>query len=245
MLLDVRHVVIMRLVALILLTVIVWLLAEQLTLGVESVACAMEVFCLEQRVPEAATSSFELSLPAGLIVLDLIDQLLLVSMIAVAIKLWSTPRDAGLVPQFRIKKQAILAGQWIAYLIVYHLFSLVALSFFSSNLMTESADSGYLSDQLGSGYIIAFLALAIFRVFIEELYFRGFLYAATYNLVGYMPTVLFVSIVFSAMHAIGGEYTILGVAKVFADSVFLTLCRSKTGSIYVPVLLHAVMNMVG
>ncbi|MFC5069201.1 CPBP family intramembrane glutamic endopeptidase [Flaviflagellibacter deserti] len=90
------------------------------------------------------------------------------------------------------------------------------------------------------------LALAISAVVImvlapigEELVFRGFLYTAFRERWGYAPSLIVVSVLFSAMHF---EPTMMYPLLVLPLAFALGWLREKSGGVFAPILLHMIVN---
>lgn len=91
------------------------------------------------------------------------------------------------------------------------------------------------------GLAVAFVVIA---PLIEELVFRGYLFAAwRHTRLGLWGTIVLTSVIFTAIHI--GQYTGMALLYVFVFSLILGLAREKTGSIWTPMLLHTVNNLIG
>jgi membrane protease YdiL (CAAX protease family) len=89
-------------------------------------------------------------------------------------------------------------------------------------------------------YAFAVLAIA-FGPFMEELFFRGFLYPVLARRWGVFIGVLFTALPFACIHVI--EYkSWVPVLIVFVVGVVLTLVRAKRGSVASSFIVHAIYN---
>lgn len=86
----------------------------------------------------------------------------------------------------------------------------------------------------------AFAALSVTAGICEELLYRGFLIAYFTAIVGTWPAVLLSSLGFGLGHVYQGT---LGVAKTGAIGVVLGALYVLTGSLWAPMLLHAVFDL--
>lgn len=91
-------------------------------------------------------------------------------------------------------------------------------------------------------YAFAFLAIA-FAPFMEELFFRGFLYPVLARRVGVVGAVFLTASIFAFIHVF--EYKAWGpVLIIFLVGVVLTLVRAKMKSVGASFIVHSVYNGV-
>lgn len=91
-------------------------------------------------------------------------------------------------------------------------------------------------------YAFAFLAIA-FAPFMEELFFRGFLYPVLARRLGVSAGVVLTALPFALIH--GPEYKAWGpVLIIFLVGVVLTLVRARMKSVGASFIVHAVYNGV-
>jgi hypothetical protein len=91
-------------------------------------------------------------------------------------------------------------------------------------------------------YAFAFLAIA-FAPFMEELFFRGFLYPVLARRVGVAAGVLLTAAIFASVHVF--EYKAWGpVLIIFLVGIVLTLVRAKMKSVGASFIVHSVYNGV-
>jgi hypothetical protein len=91
-------------------------------------------------------------------------------------------------------------------------------------------------------YAFAFLAIA-FAPFMEELFFRGFLYPVLARRVGVGIAVFLTASIFAFIHVF--EYKAWGpVLIIFLVGVVLTLVRAKTKSVGASFIVHSIYNGV-
>lgn len=130
---------------------------------------------------------------------------------------------------------ALLA--FIPYLILAAVFTGLAASFLPGYNAQQAQDVGF--SELSSRFelILAFLALVIAAPIIEEVIFRGFLFARLKKHLGVIVGALGTSLVFAILH----QQLNIGI-DVFALSIVLCLLRLVTGSIWAGVILHMTKN---
>ena len=86
---------------------------------------------------------------------------------------------------------------------------------------------------------LAFIVVAPIR---EELLFRGFMFSGIQkSRLGAVGAVLISSLVWSALHV---QYGLYGVATIFVSGLLFGAARARSGSVYVPIIMHALMNLV-
>lgn len=87
------------------------------------------------------------------------------------------------------------------------------------------------------------LAFVVIAPLIEELVFRGYLFAAwRHTRLGLWGTLILTSVLFTALHM--EQYSGLLLGYLFVFSLILGLAREKTGSIWTPLILHMVNNLI-
>lgn len=96
---------------------------------------------------------------------------------------------------------------------------------------------------LGVRHLGLFVIMVLVAPVVEELVFRGYFFQAWRNsFLGVWGTLLLTSVLFTLIHA--GQYPLIILAMLFSFSVILGLAREKTGSTYVPMVMHAINNLL-
>ena len=85
--------------------------------------------------------------------------------------------------------------------------------------------------------LVAFAAIAILMPVVEEMLFRGLLYGALERRLPPAGVIMVTSLVFALCH-----FQIAFFIPILAVGILLGWTRSKTGSIGLPVLIHALNN---
>jgi hypothetical protein len=76
----------------------------------------------------------------------------------------------------------------------------------------------------------------------EEIFFRGFLFKGwLHTSLGGWGTVVLTSLIWAAIHT---HYDLYAITTVFAAGLLLGYARLRTGSLYPPILMHTLMNVV-
>jgi uncharacterized protein len=89
---------------------------------------------------------------------------------------------------------------------------------------------------------LLWLALVIFAPISEEILFRGFLFQGfRYSRIGDYATILLTALVWSSLHI---QYNIYGIANIFVFGLVLGFVRLKTDSLWSPLLMHGLWNLI-
>lgn len=95
----------------------------------------------------------------------------------------------------------------------------------------------------GTKHLPVTLVLIICAPVLEELIFRGYFFKAwRHTRLGLSGTLLLTSLLFTGLHA--GQYGWSILAMIFTLSIILGLAREKSGSVWVPIIIHALNNAV-
>lgn len=128
-------------------------------------------------------------------------------------------------------------GFWLAVLAVFLAAEFVLMR-------SLSIDPGNFLRQLSGSKHLPFALVVIFCApLLEELIFRGYLFKAwRHSRLGLSGTLLLTSGLFTALHI--SQYNWMILAMIFVLSIILGLAREKSGSLWVPIILHAINNLV-
>jgi uncharacterized protein len=142
-----------------------------------------------------------------------------------------TPRTFGLRP-FRSSALGWVFAAFVTYLTLTSIYT-VLVDPPSEQLPSglEDADKDVLL-ALATGMLLVVVA-----PFAEELFFRGFLYQSFRNSFGVLPGALLSALIFGAIH-----FEFFKLVQLAILGVILALLFEKTGSLWPPIILHAVNN---
>jgi membrane protease YdiL (CAAX protease family) len=90
--------------------------------------------------------------------------------------------------------------------------------------------------------ILGVVAVVLAAPLGEEVFFRGFLFAALRERFGLLPGVLLSAAVFGLFHFLGGP---LLVVLMFCFGIALALLFHRRGTLAAPVAAHAIFNLIG
>ena len=90
--------------------------------------------------------------------------------------------------------------------------------------------------------VLLWLALVIFAPASEEVFFRGFLLTGLkQSRLGSTGAVILISLIWALMHI---QYEIFEMTTIFSLGIILGVARLKTGSLWGPLLMHSLWNLV-
>lgn len=128
-------------------------------------------------------------------------------------------------------------GLWLLILIGYLLVQILV----NSTLGME--ETGFIQTINGSRSILLSLVMIGVAPLLEELLFRGYLFKAwRASTLGLPGTLVLTSLLFTLLHF--GQYNWVLLFFLFTFSIILGLAREKSGSVWIPVILHSVNNIV-
>ena len=138
----------------------------------------------------------------------------------------------GLVP-FSLKSLAV----WVLSLAFYLVLESMLLEFF------QVAPGEFVTQMVGRREPFLILAIVLWAPLTEELLFRGYLFSAwRHTGVGLWGTLLFTSLLFALLHS--QQYGLIPLVSVFCFSLLMGVAREKSGSVWLPVILHGFANLV-
>lgn len=128
--------------------------------------------------------------------------------------------------------------RWVGILLIY-----IALSDFVLFLLGQPITPEFMHAIAQSAHPVwmLWLALVVAAPLFEELFFRGFLYKGLESsFMGPIGAIAITSVLWGIIHL---QYDIYGITYVIFMGVILGLSRMRTGSLFVPLTLHAVANI--
>jgi membrane protease YdiL (CAAX protease family) len=88
--------------------------------------------------------------------------------------------------------------------------------------------------------IMRVLAVCLFGPAAEELVFRGFLYGVLKDRIGVPLTIALTAAGWAVLHV---DYSWWVIGIILVDGLLLGVARWRTGSVYLPVAMHALYNL--
>jgi membrane protease YdiL (CAAX protease family) len=127
--------------------------------------------------------------------------------------------------------------------------SLILLLFAAcSDALTSTLGRPIVSDFMVKAYKTAYfppllwLAFIILAPLYEEILFRGFMFKGIENSrLGPIGALIITSLAWSMLHI---QYDFLVIVSIFAGGLLLGWARLKTNSIFVPIVMHALQNLL-
>jgi membrane protease YdiL (CAAX protease family) len=117
-----------------------------------------------------------------------------------------------------------------------------------SDAVTSTLGRPIVSDFMTKAYKTAYfppllwLAFIILAPLYEEILFRGFMFKGIeHSRLGPIGALLITSLAWSMLHI---QYDLLIISTIFAGGLLLGWSRLKTNSIYIPIVMHALQNLL-
>lgn len=131
------------------------------------------------------------------------------------------------------------AGTWIIGSLLF-----VVASDAVTHLLNRPVVPDFMVKMYSTAYMIPLLyvALLIAAPIFEEIFFRGFIYQGLVHTGLRLPgAVVLTALCWSVIHM---QYDIYGIIHIFSFGILLGIARWKTGSVYVTILMHALVNLI-
>lgn len=90
--------------------------------------------------------------------------------------------------------------------------------------------------------VLYWLGTCLCAPVIEELMFRGLAFAGYRPVIGTVPTVLLVTVVWTGLHL---QYDLAEMVEVFAAGIVFSAARILGGTLWLPISMHVLMNVWG
>ena len=89
---------------------------------------------------------------------------------------------------------------------------------------------------------LLWIALVVAGPVSEEVFFRGFLFYGILNTnLGPIGAVVLSSLIWASLHI---QYDLYGMATVLVLGLLFGYARLRTNSVYIPIAMHALMNVI-
>lgn len=111
-----------------------------------------------------------------------------------------------------------------------------------SHWMPKSFPVDKLFRDAGSAYVLSIFGIIV-APFVEELFFRGFLYPALARRIGVVPSVVLTAAGFAVVHQEQLAQAWVPLAWLFIVGMVLTVVRARTKSVATCVLIHMAYNV--
>ncbi|HYA27428.1 MAG TPA: CPBP family intramembrane glutamic endopeptidase, partial [Acidobacteriota bacterium] len=131
-----------------------------------------------------------------------------------------------------------LLGKWLVAVII-----LLALADLSNWLLARPIVPPFMVQVYATAEFksLLFLAIVVAAPLVEELFFRGFLFAGLANSrLGPRCTIAITAIAWGSIHT---QYELIDILLICFLGVIFGIARWKTGSIYTTMVLHALTNL--
>ena len=130
-----------------------------------------------------------------------------------------------------------IVGRWLLYFAGFWIVSTGFLYFINET------ESPFIQSLRGTRHFGLAVFIAVIAPIIEELIFRGYLYKAwRFTRLGYVGALILISVLFSLAHVDQYQWPLL--ICLFCFAILMGMAREKTGSVLMPMLLHAINNTI-
>jgi membrane protease YdiL (CAAX protease family) len=165
----------------------------------------------------------------------------------------TTPLCIGLIVLFcRLRKgppvKRYLGLTSIAPRAMLRWLGIVILFAVISDCLTRLLGRPLVPDFMADAYATAYcaplfwIAIAVAAPLLEEVFFRGFLFEGfQYSKLGPIGAVLLTSIAWTVLHV---QYGVYELSTIFALGIVFGVARLQTGSIYPPLAMHSLFNLL-
>lgn len=206
--------------------VIYWSFQEAFTAGVNHTE--INIATLSSRIKNDAETPFVRT------ILGILQLIFVVPVIFFAAKF---PGQSALETLAIKKVSKNIVGRWLLYFAGFWIVSTGFLYFINET------ESPFIQSLRGTRHFGLAVFIAVIAPIIEELIFRGYLYKAwRFTRLGYVGALILISVLFSLEHV--GQYQWPLLICLFCFAILMGMAREKTGSVLMPMLLHAINNTI-
>ncbi|MDQ3123816.1 MAG: CPBP family intramembrane metalloprotease [bacterium] len=148
-------------------------------------------------------------------------------------------------PAFRDVGWSLIA--YGIYFMVYLAVIIIAQKLIPSLNVDQEQKIGFDTAYSNLHLLMTFVSLVVLPPLAEEIIFRGYLYSSLRSKFNFKKATILTSILFGIAHLqFGAGAPLLWVAAIdtFILSYFLCYLRERTGSLWAPILLHAIKNCI-
>ncbi len=120
----------------------------------------------------------------------------------------------------------------------------IGLSSLASFVLERPAESDFMTDAYRSvtSAPLFWISIVIFGPVFEELFIRGFLFIGLVkSRIGPVGAVILTTLVWAVLHV---QYGIYEITVIFILGLILGIVRYKTGSLWAPIIIHALNNLL-
>lgn len=134
---------------------------------------------------------------------------------------------------------------YIVYFVLFISISLIARALIPGLDLEQEQEIGFSKQATGVALLYIFASLVVLPAVTEEIVVRGFLYTGLRSKLPFITSAIITSFIFAAAHLQWGNgQALLWVAALdtFVLSLILVYLRERTGSLWSPILVHALKN---
>ena len=130
-------------------------------------------------------------------------------------------------------------AKWCAVLLLFVIATDLGMYLLHGSVVPEFMETVYATAYFPPLLWFAFVVVAPVT---EELFFRGFMFKGIrHSSVGPAGAIVLTSLTWALMHA---QYDLYGITSIFLGGLLLGYARLRSGSLYVPIAMHMLQNIV-
>jgi len=178
---------------------------------------------------------------------DIIAGAIHVTLIVLLIIAFLKFRKISVTTQFGLRPAGVVSAAFLALPLMAAAFPIVScVGALMIKLMGEGAKQQelvqFFTEASKNGKVWPVISTMTFGVFLapaaEEFIFRGYLYSTAKKYIGLFPAMILTSLLFAAIHL-----NVTSLPSLFVLAVCFTIAYETTGSILVPMAMHAIFNL--
>lgn len=129
--------------------------------------------------------------------------------------------------------------QWCAILLLFVIATDLGMYLLHGSVVPEFMETVYATAYFAPLLWFAFVVVAPVT---EELFFRGFMFKGiVHSSLGPAGAIVLTSLTWAMMHA---QYDLYGITIIFLGGLLVGYARLRSGSLYVPIAMHMLQNIV-
>ncbi|MGF1499822.1 MAG: lysostaphin resistance A-like protein [Elainellaceae cyanobacterium] len=215
--------------------------------------CVMVVFIAVQTLVAAIAAGIAIANQPQAELASVLEQVSTSGLVLAAATVVSAPVCVGLIAVFiRLRRGAppkrylelkrpspLVVGVWLLMTVVF----MVGVDALKS-LIDRPVAPTFTADIYQTAYFLPllYLAIVVAAPVFEEIFFRGFLFQGIrYSRLGAAGAVLFTSLLWAVIHR---QYDRYDMGGIFLFGILLAIAQLRTRSLYIPIAMHALNNLI-
>lgn len=146
------------------------------------------------------------------------------------------PRVTAYLALNRLVRRALL--QWLGITLLFAVLSDGLSYLLDRPIVPDFMITAY---ETAGPVALLWLALVVAAPLFEEVFFRGFLFEGFRQSIGPMGAVVLTSLAWTVLHL---QYGLYELATIFVLGIVFGIARLRSGSLYAPLAMHGVVNLI-